>query len=390
MIVTAAFIAAPACITTAPSGQVVESQPPPARLASTDAEPISLFGDLPEHSLDEYRSAPGIALRQHTFTEEGAESDPDMDPTGRFVLYASTRHSLHPDLYLQATDGVAVTQLTSDPASDVQPALSPDGKRIAFASDRTGDWDIWVINIDGTQAVQVTSGPGDDVHPSWSADGQRLVYSTLPPGVGQWELWIAGAVAGGARQFIGHGLFPEWSPAGDTILFQRARERGSRWFSIWTLTLVEGEPRYPTEIAASSKFAMIAPTWSTDGTAIAFTSVGAAAFDGVSAPGDEEAQPATSAVSDVWVVQLDGRGRRQMTDGRGTNQSPVFGSDGRLYFVSDRAGTPNVWSLPLTASPAGDSARLTAFGEDEHVEKGEVIEASHHGSAPSSSGAHGE
>ena len=73
---------------------------------------------------------------------------------------------------------------------------------------------------------QITDSPAHEAHPSWSVDGSQLVFCSLPDNGDQWELWITDAVRGPAKRFIGYGLFPEWSPVGDTILFQRARERG--------------------------------------------------------------------------------------------------------------------------------------------------------------------
>ena len=320
-----------------PEPEPVQLPPQPRLTAGTDAQ-INMFGELPGLAATPYRTRMGMSLRRHTFAEEGADCDPDIAPASQRLVFASTRHSPKPDLYLKSVDGLAVTQLTADPAADVQPALAPDGRQVAFASDRAGNWDIWIIDTDGHHPVQVTSGSANDLSPSWSPDGRSLVFSSRPSGGGQWELWIVDAAAGGAKKFIGYGLFPEWSPVGDTILYQRARQRGSRWFSIWTLELVDGEPRYPTEIASSADQALILPTWSTDGLQVAYCAV-------TSAPGgsDEGLGPAETA--DIWVVGVDGSGRMRLTDGHSANFAPVWAGDGRLYFTSTRDGFENVWSL---------------------------------------------
>lgn len=348
--------------------------------ASSSATSITLFGDLPTPDRDPTRWDAQVAIQRHTSADEGEDSDPGVDPSGQWLVFASTRHQETPNLYLQRTDGVAVRQLTNDAASEVQPTFSPDGKRIAFASNRAGDWDIWVIDIDGTNAIQITSGPSDDLHPSWSPDGQRLVYCSRGPRDGQWGLWIVSAEAGGVRQFIGNGLFPEWSPKGDVIVYQRARQRGTRWFSLWMLTLVNGEPRYPTEIAASGDYAMVTPTFSPDGEELAYTAMH-------SAPTLETSASPAPSTSDIWIVGLDGRGRQCMTDGHGRHHSPVFGPDGRLYFVSDRDGASRVWSVAPVGSTKVDPSRLAAHetphaaesdvAHDEAHAEAKVIEASH-------------
>ncbi len=70
-------------------------------------------------------------------------------------------------------------QLTDDPFKDRQPRWSPDGKRIAFFSDRSGKWEIWTINSDGSGLKQLTYAPGGATNPQWSPDGTRLVYRNL-------------------------------------------------------------------------------------------------------------------------------------------------------------------------------------------------------------------
>ena len=315
-----------------------------ALLAANLSGRINMFGNLRGTLRMPYFTRAAISLQQHTFTGVGEDLDADLDTSGKRMVFSSTRHNLSPDLYLKQVHGVAVTQLTSDPASDVQPVFSPDGTSVAFASDRNGTWDIWVIGVDGGSPVQITEGLGDDLHPSWSPDGGRIVFCRRPTRAQQWELWIADAESGASRKFIGYGLFPDWSPVGDTILFQRARERGTRWFSIWTLTLVGGEPKHPTELLSSAEDALTLPAWSSDGQRVAFVRI-ALMPAGLGRRG----------ISDVWFVYADGHGAVRLTDGHSGSHSPVFSSDGRIYFTSDRAGRQNIWSVLPDFPPGGNA-----------------------------------
>src|SRR5262249_28432303 len=151
-----------------------------------------------------------------------------------------------------------VTQLTNDPANDVMPRISPDGGRIAFASNRSGNWDIYVMPITGGRAIQLTNGAADDLHPSWSPDGTQLAFSTPGEASGQRDLWVTGVGASGVAKFLGYGLFPEWCPKGgtgtagaDRIAFQKSRERGDRAFGIWTVDYKDGQAGTTTEVASS-------------------------------------------------------------------------------------------------------------------------------------------
>lgn len=348
------------CVSATTAKRQSEQNKTLAVLAAARANRINMFGDLGEAGESQYSARTAISMRQHTFAEIGADADVDIDAAGRRLIFSSTRHHSAADLYMKAVDGVAVTQITSDPAADVQPAFSPDGTRVAFASRRTGSWDIWITSTGGDPPVQVTNGDSDEVHPSWSPDGEQLVYCSRPRGGGQWELWIANASAGSSKRFIGYGLFPEWSPAGSTIVYQRARERGTHWFSIWTLTLVNGEPRYPTEIAARASQAMILPTWSADGRRIAFASTPQApdVSGGVLAANE-------TGVFDIWIMQADGRGKSRLTDGHTFNSAPVFGLGDRIFFTSDRSGHDNLWSLlpggGIDGMSSGDVVTFESF-----------------------------
>ena len=306
--------------------------------SDTAAGPNS-FGEFGDEGERPYQPVAGRAgYQQHTYVDEGFDTDISVSSDSQWMAFASTRHSTRSDIYLQRANGLAVTKLTTDPADDAFPAFSPHGDKIAFCSNRSGNWDIYVMDRDGRNVVAVTQGAGHDLHPSFSPDGQRLVFCRIGGRSEQWEIWTADLITG-EKTMVGFGLFPDWSPRADrdVIAFQRARQRGGRWFSLWTMELVGGEPSNVTEVAMSTNAALVAPAWNRDGTKLAFATV---------VDPDAGMQDTDSAVGrqDIWTVNADGTDRHRITDGKGTYATPFWAGDGRVYFVSDRGGTECVWS----------------------------------------------
>jgi TolB protein len=286
-------------------------------------------------------------LTQATFAAEGADFDPRLSKCGTWLVFASTQHRTTPDIYIKKVGSRTVTQLTADPASDVMPALSPDAKRIAFSSNRNGWWNLYLISIGGGQAVQLSTQAAHELHPTWSPDGQRLAFCRLGQVSGRWEVWVLEVDRPQVAEFIGYGMFPEWNPVAatgfdgsDKILFQRSRERGDRAFGLWTIDYKPGFAGSPTEVVSVPGQAAINATWGPDGRWIAYSTV---PVNALSTPG---AAPAgRPAAADLWIASVEGTGRVNLTGGRFTNVMATWGADGRIYFVSDRAGVDNVWSV---------------------------------------------
>ena len=324
----------------------------------------TLYGSLMESngSIPQRAEEPGYQTfntRQVTFTGEGSDFDPIVSKDGRYLIYASTQHSPTADIYIKQVNSRVVTRLTTDPGQDVMPALSPDGTRIAFASNRSGNWDIWVMPVTGGKAIQVSMDHAHELHPSWSPDGKHLVFSRLGTSSGRWELWVSDPYDAMSSQFIGYGLFPEWSPVAgtgvngsDKILFQRSRERGGRTFAVWTLdyNTETNQAGHETQIVSDPNLAYINPSFSPDGMWVTYAAVpNPEKWIG---SGADFSPPSAS----VWMVGMDGRGEMPLTQGNTVDLMPAWSPNGTVFFVSNRTGHENLWSVD--ASPA----LLTASG----------------------------
>ena len=143
-------------------------------------------------------------------------------PNG-LIAFSSTRDG-NSQIYSTTRTGLTVTRLTSNAASDTDPAFSPDGTRIAFVSDRDGgDREIYVMDADGSNQTRITSNTGDDMDPAWSPDGTRLA---IRRDIGSNnEIFLIDSDDGGNPVNLSGNAAsdfnPEFSPDGTSIAFQR-------------------------------------------------------------------------------------------------------------------------------------------------------------------------
>ena len=111
-------------------------------------------------------------------------------------------------------DGSGLTRLTDNEAGDMHPNWSPDGQRIAFQSDRDGDWEIYVMNSDGSGLTRLTD---NEVAPvimlSWSPDGRRIALISNQDG--DWEIYVMNSDGSGLTRLTDNEVwdaYPSWSP----------------------------------------------------------------------------------------------------------------------------------------------------------------------------------
>jgi serine/threonine protein kinase/Tol biopolymer transport system component len=248
------------------------------------------------------------------------------------ALGLDLRRSAPSSMHFRAVTGFAGVQ--------AQPALSPDGRPVAFISNRDGNFNIYVGLVSGGSLVQITDGPNVKATPRWSPEGTLLAYARL----NEWglrDIWQVAALGGTPRRLILNAADPTWSPDGQSLAYAD-RATGT----IWICDAAGQHPRQltrpPTDGFGSRDGE---PRFSPDGRALAF----------LTRPGGPYGQ--------LKVVDLDSGVVRELTHDQALVQSPAWSPDSlHIYFASSRNGTMNIWKI---AARSGEPEQITAGQGDD-------------------------
>ena len=140
--------------------------------------------------------------------------------SGVCVLLVGAAISLYKYQHVATAPSVrALARITFDDGLQNEATWSPDGRFIAYSSDRGGKFDIWVQQVSGGDPVQITRGLGQNWQPDWSPDGKNIVYRSED---GDGGLFVVPAFGGDGRErrIASFGYHPRWSPDSSQILFQ--------------------------------------------------------------------------------------------------------------------------------------------------------------------------
>jgi TolB protein len=256
--------------------------------------------------------------------------------TGR-LAFASKRTGNY-ELFLVHTDGTGLRALTTDPAPavDLYPAWSPDGKRIAFGSDRGGGlFAIYLLDVESGAITAVTTGVKNATAPAWSPDGATLVFEGSASDSAAPDIYAVPVDGGQATRLTtdpARDAGPTFSPDGKTIYFVSNRASG---YAVWAMDASGANQR----AVAGGSAILGRPAVSPDGKTIAF------------------ARLTPSQVSAVVLLDIAAGNARTLT--AQDDSEPAFSPRGdRLAITSLRYGNPEV--LIVEAADGSVAARLTS------------------------------
>ena len=236
-------------------------------------------------------------------------------------------------------------RLTKDTSLAITPALSADGKLLAYASDRASEagLDIWVQQVAGGPPIRLTDDEAAEYAPTFSPDGSRILFRSDRGGGG---LYVVPTLGGQANFLASGGRRPRFSPDGRLVAFYTGPQGSYSGTQLYVVPSVGGEPRrLQTEFVAAAS-----PIWTPDGKHLLFV--------GTERTGNW----------DWWVVAIDGAslwptGARKVFDRQGLSGGPpgpeAWLDGNRIAFTAAHGDGTNIWRVPI----APDSWKINAPAE---------------------------
>jgi Tol biopolymer transport system component len=260
------------------------------------------------------------------------------------IAFISNRTGTY-NVYVVHADGGGLRQLTRFRSGDLaRPALSPDGKSVVFDRSKTadGDSDIWIVRSDGHGLRDLTPGPSDDTAPSWSPDGTKVLFASDRGGA--YDIFLMKASGTGIVQLSDRGrsdVAPAFSRDGKRVAFVEC-DQSFAHCQLWVMNANGKGARRLTKTSVEDE----RPSWSLNDTKLAVTVKQAGNLD-------------------VAVVVVRGGAVQRLTHGAAEDFQPSYSPDGtRIAFGSNRAGAPSLYVMQADGTQVS-SLTSPSKGQDE-------------------------
>ena len=272
------------------------------------------------------------------------ESRPVWSPDGRKIAFASNRDGMN-EIYVMDADGSNAKRLTNNLTEDVNPMWSPDGQKILFDTERDGNTEIYVMDAEGGNQTRLTRNNAFDGTATWSPDGNLIAFAsnrdTGPPyNPYNLDIYVMNADGSNIRRIVDdpeYDVSPQWSPDGRKIVFVTGRNGN---FDVYEMNADGTDQR---NLTADNDKGDGSPVWSHDGNNIAFSR----RIDGK---------------KQIFIMDAHGGNLKRVTNNAADSELPYWSPDSsKLVFQSDREGN---WEI-YTISVDGELAQLTDDAADD-------------------------
>jgi Tol biopolymer transport system component len=214
------------------------------------------------------------------------------------------------------------TQLTYADGAQSEPALSPDGRQVAYVSDEGGTPHIWLVDANGTATLQLTDGDDPDHDPAWLPDGGAILFTRTRNG--RQGIWMVPSLGGAATLLVADAADAAVSPDGSRLAFVREVTRSAEP-RVFVAPMRRPEEARQVTTDADGLWEHRHPAWSPDGRTLCYRAHHA-----------------------LWMVSPDGGRAERLTFDNVSTRHPVWSSDGRsVYYTSNREGTVALWKVDV-------------------------------------------
>jgi len=244
------------------------------------------------------------------------------------------------EIYVMTRGGAPLVRLTNTTAANGQPSWSPDGAKVAFTSDRDGNREIYVMNADGSGQTRLTNNSATDDVPAWSPDGTKIAFASDRDGNS--EIYVMNADGTNQIRLTNNAAtdyWPAWSPDGAKLAFESDRDGNLEIY------VMNADGTNATRLTSNSTEDS-SPAWSPGGTRIAFS-----------------CDPDGTASLEICVINADGTNLVRLTNNPAPDGSPASSRDGtKILFTSLRNGNADLFIMnpdgtgvtAITGNPATD------------------------------------